>query len=145
MKGMVNVFGSGAKPERTPLYRTSGIANALLRRALTSWTLVRQGLLNAAVDLLFYTAPMKFLLSLLLAFALSVNAFAAVSAQSRLCCESNECTAVQCADMGCLPAVSPLAAPGPVALAIPAGNSRVSVEPSSYLADRYKEIWTPPD
>jgi hypothetical protein len=88
---------------------------------------------------------MKFLLSLLLALALSVNAYAAVSAQSRICCESDECTAVQCADMGCLPAANPLASQDTVAIVPRAGNSPVSIEPVSYLPNRYKQVWTPPD
>lgn len=96
-------------------------------------------------SILFYTSTMRFILSLLLAIALSANAFAAASAQTRVCCASDECTVVQCIDMGCLPAASPLAAQGIFAFATQAGTRTVSIHAKDYLPSRYKEVWTPPD
>lgn len=94
---------------------------------------------------MFYTSTMKFFLSLLLALSLSVNAFAAASAQTRVCCASDECSVVQCLDMGCLPAASPLASHSLVTFITQAGTRAVPVEATDYLPNRYKEIWTPPD
>lgn len=88
---------------------------------------------------------MKFFLSLLFALALSVNAFAAASAQTRVCCGSEECGAVQCIDMGCLPVASPLASHSLVAFCMQAGMQVVPVEAKNHLPNRYKEVWTPPD
>ncbi len=100
---------------------------------------------KSARGVLFYTAAMRFLLSLLLALALSANAFAAASAQTRVCCGSDECSVVQCIDMGCLPAASPLASHSLVAFAMQADTRAVPVEANDYLPNRYKEVWTPPD
>lgn len=88
---------------------------------------------------------MKFILSLLLALALCVNAYAAASAETRVCCDSDECSVVQCLDMGCLPAASPLASHSLVAFITQAATRAVPVEANDYLPNRYKEIWTPPD
>lgn len=88
---------------------------------------------------------MKFFLSLLLALSLSVNAFTAASAQTRVCCASDECSVVQCLDMGCLPAASPLASNSLVTFITQAGTRTVPIEATDYLPNRYKEIWTPPD
>jgi hypothetical protein len=100
---------------------------------------------KSARGVLFYTSTMKFFLSLLLALAFSVNAFAAAAAQTRVCCDSDECSVVQCLDMGCLPAASPLASQSPVAFITQAGTRATPVEANDYLPNRYKEIWTPPD
>ena len=88
---------------------------------------------------------MKFILALLLAMAMTVNAFAAVTAQSRVCCESEQCAAIQCADMGCLPAANALAPQGSVAFIAQAGPRELAIESNRHIANRYKEVWTPPD
>ncbi len=103
------------------------------------------GLPKSTSDFLLYTSTMKFFLSLLLALALSVNAFAATSAQTRACCASDECSVVQCLDMGCLPAASPLALHSLVIFITQAGTRAVPLDANDYLPNRYKEIWTPPD
>jgi hypothetical protein len=88
---------------------------------------------------------MRFFLSLLLALTLSVNAFAADTSQTRICCASDECNVVQCLEMGCLPTASPLASTRLVAFIAEAGTRDVPVDAKDYLPNRYKEIWTPPD
>jgi hypothetical protein len=100
---------------------------------------------KSARGVLFYTSTMKFFLSLLLALAFSVNAFAAAAAQTRVCCDSDECSVVQCLDMGCLPAASPLASHSLVAFITQVGTRAIPVKANDYLPNWYKEIWTPPD
>lgn len=88
---------------------------------------------------------MRFLFSLLLSLALSVNALAAASAQTRVCCASEKCSVEQCIDIGCLPAVNPLASQSSVALLTLTGSRPLPIEAFSYLPNRYNEVWTPPD
>jgi len=88
---------------------------------------------------------MKFLFALLIAFAMTANAYATATAQSRVCCVSDECDIVQCLDMGCLPAVSPVAMNRTTTLATQASVRDMPVEVNHYLSNRYKKIWTPPD
>ncbi len=88
---------------------------------------------------------MRFLLVFLLAIAMTANATASAAAQSRACCMSDECSIVDCMEMGCLPVASPLAAQhlaGFLGQAIPRD---VHADATCYVPNRYKEIWTPPD
>jgi hypothetical protein len=88
---------------------------------------------------------MRFLFALLLAIALTANAYASAAAQTRMCCASEECDVMQCLEMGCLPAVTPLATQAKVAFVPEAAKKDAPVEAASYLPSQYKEIWTPPD
>jgi hypothetical protein len=88
---------------------------------------------------------MRFLLTLLLALAMTVNAYATTTARARACCASDDCTVIQCLEMGCLPAASPLAAHRLVAFQEQELVRDVPLEISHSLPTRYVEIWTPPD
>lgn len=88
---------------------------------------------------------MRFLLTLLFALAMSVNAFAAATAQTGVCCASDECTLVQCLDMACAPVASPLATNHLAAFVPQAGMRALPVENDAELPNRYQEVWTPPD
>lgn len=120
-------------------------ALALIGEVVIIVTANDSGLLKSKRGFFFYTTCMRFLLSLLLAIALSANAFAEASAQTRVCCASDECTVIQCLDMGCLPVANPLASHSLVAFAAQAGIRAVPIEGYDYLPNRYKEVWTPPD
>lgn len=88
---------------------------------------------------------MKFLLTLLLALALTGNTFANAKAQAHTCCAHEECGMVQCLEMGCLPAASPIAALRLTEFVAQDLILDVPAERSDFLPNRYKEIWTPPD
>ncbi|SHG95548.1 hypothetical protein [Massilia sp. CF038] len=88
---------------------------------------------------------MKFVLALLFALAMAANSYAA--AQARPCCGTQDCTAMQCVDMGCLPPANALAPPE-VQMPLFAGceaNGHGRMEGSTHLPSQYKEVWTPPD
>ena len=87
---------------------------------------------------------MKFLLALLLAFALTASAYAA-AVQTRSCCPGDDCSVVQCMDMGCLPATSPMMSLDLPALPHHEAVRDAPIDVAYYLPNRYKEIWTPPD
>jgi hypothetical protein len=91
-----------------------------------------------------YTSGMRFFIALLLALSMAANAYAAAS-DVRLCCASEECSAAQCIDMGCLPVASPLATQSIPELAHFAAVRELPGQYTLYLPNRYKEIWTPPD
>lgn len=88
---------------------------------------------------------MRYLLAFLLAIAMTANAYASAAAQSRVCCASDECSVVDCMEMGCLPVASPLAAQHLAGFVGQANPRDVAVEATCYVPNRYKEIWTPPD
>lgn len=88
---------------------------------------------------------MKFLLALLMAFAMIINAYAAATEQVRVCCVSEDCSAVQCLETGCLPVASPVAVINTIGPVTRVLVRDVPAEVSAYLPNRYREIWTPPD
>ncbi len=88
---------------------------------------------------------MRYLLAFLLAIAMTASAYASPAAQSRVCCASDECSVVDCMEMGCLPVASPLAAAHLAGFVGQAIARDVPAEATCYLPNRYNEIWTPPD
>ncbi len=77
---------------------------------------------------------------------MSVSAHASAVERSRVCCASEDCSVVQCLEMGCLAVPSPLAGAthgGVLLLGRPVRD--VPQETGVDLPNRYKEIWTPPD
>ncbi len=101
-------------------------------------------LLKAAGGIVVYTSRMRFILTLLLTFAMMVSAYASAG-QVRICCPDEDCGIAQCVDMGCLPTATPMIPQ--VAAAMPQWNTlrEVPEELQMYLPNRYKEVWTPPD
>ena len=88
---------------------------------------------------------MKFLLTLLLALTLAASAVVHATEQVRTCCANDECGVVQCLEMGCLPAASPIAGVRFTVFVAQQFVRDIPDELSHYLPSRYKEIWTPPD
>lgn len=87
---------------------------------------------------------MRFLFALLLTIALTANAFAA-AAQARGCCPGDDCDVVQCVEMGCLPALNVMLQSNLSGMLHLEAARETPRELVSYLPNRYKEIWTPPD
>jgi hypothetical protein len=92
-----------------------------------------------------YTRHMRFLLTLLLALAMTVNAYATSTARARACCASDDCSVIQCLEMGCLPAASPMAAHRLLPFQEQELVRDVPLEIARSLPTIYVEIWTPPD
>ncbi len=93
---------------------------------------------------LIYTEHMKRLLALLLALSMLLSAYASATDFSA-CCPSDECPIVECADMGCVPALAAIM-PNPL-LALPflANVSVPAIALEFYLPKYFEDIWTPPD
>lgn len=87
---------------------------------------------------------MRFLFALLLTIALTANAFAAAG-QTGGCCPGDDCDVVQCVEMGCLPALNLMLPPSLSGMPHVEVALETPHEIVSYLPNRYKEIWTPPD
>jgi hypothetical protein len=84
------------------------------------------------------------LFALLLALAMTADAYATATAQARVCCASDECSVIECLEMGCLPVASSLAAHRLVGFLAQVSDWHVPLEISHSLPTRYEEIFTPP-
>ena len=93
---------------------------------------------------MYYAVRMRIFFALLFALAMTANAYVS-AAETRLCCSSADCTAVQCLEMGCMTAASPVLPFTARALPIVEAPSHLFFEASVYLPSRSKEVWTPPD
>jgi hypothetical protein len=87
---------------------------------------------------------MRFFFALLFALTMTANAYAA-AAETRYCCSSDDCTAAQCIEMGCLPAASPVVPQSARVIPSLEAPDHVTRETAMYLPNRSKEVWTPPD
>jgi hypothetical protein len=87
---------------------------------------------------------MKVLLALLLAISMSLSAYAS-AANIRVCCASEKCDIVQCADMGCVPSAAAMLPTPLLEWRFLAGVSDPQLESAPFLPNYFKDIWTPPD
>ena len=87
---------------------------------------------------------MRFLLSLLLTLAISLNAYASAG-QWNTCCPDTDCGMVQCIDMGCLPVNAPALPQTGMIHPEQAAVRDVPAAIKPVLPGRLDDIWTPPD
>lgn len=89
---------------------------------------------------------MRFILIFLLIWSFTAGAYASVE-NTRACCLDEDCPVTQCIELGCLPPATPapVLATAPLAIAplppVRALPGQLLVE----VAQRYDEVWTPPD